>query len=75
MISIEAVTSDLDAINNGTGAYADLKTDSQKLIAIVKVIMKFLSTMRSNQLLTEEEKKKLREEKLAKDKAREAAKK
>ena len=52
MITIEAVESDLDKIDKN-----EVMSDSQKLIAVVKVAMKFLSTMRSNQLLTEEDKK------------------
>jgi len=53
MITIEAVNSDLDKIAE--------KNPSEVLtvgsvVAIVKVVMKFLSTMRSNQLLTEQDK-------------------
>jgi hypothetical protein len=55
MITIEAVNSDIDKISAD-----DKLTDVQKLIQIIKVVMKFVSTMRSNQLLTEEDKKNLK---------------
>jgi hypothetical protein len=55
MITIEAVNSDLDKI------VTENQTVSVKfIVAVVKVVMKFLSTMRSNQLLTEEDKKELK---------------
>jgi hypothetical protein len=58
MITIEAVNSDLDKITE------ENPTLSVKcVVAIVKVVMKFLSTMRSNQLLTEEDKKELKSKK------------
>ena len=51
MITIEAVNSDLDKIEK------ENSTISVKFfVAVVKVVMKFLSTMRSNQLLTEKDK-------------------
>jgi hypothetical protein len=51
MITIEAVNSDLDKIEK------ENSTISVKfIVAVVKVVMKFLSTMRSNQLLTEKDK-------------------
>ena len=68
MITIEAVISDLDAISKGTGIYANLKTDTEKIIEAIKVVMKFLSTMRSNQLLPEDEKKRIHSEKVTKNK-------
>ncbi len=55
MITVEAALSDLEAIDKGTGKYAG-KTDVQKVIEVAKVFVKFLSTIRSNQLLTEPEK-------------------
>jgi len=55
MITVEAALSDLEAIDLGKGKYAG-KTDVQKIIEVSKVMIKFLSTIRSNQLLTEEEK-------------------
>jgi hypothetical protein len=58
MITLEAVLSDLEKIEKD-----DNMSEQKKLFAVVKVIMKFLSTMRSNQLLTEEEKKKIATEK------------
>jgi len=58
MITIEAVNSDIDKISAD-----DKLTETQKLIQIIKVIMKFVSTMRSNQLLTEEDKKELKKRK------------
>ena len=60
MITIEAVNSDLDKIV-GTNPSEMLTLGS--VVAIVKVVMKFLSTMRSNQLLTEEDKKELKAKK------------
>ena len=60
MITIEAVNSDLDKIV-GTNPSEMLTLGS--VVAIVKVVMKFLSTMRSNQLLTEEDKKELKSKK------------
>jgi len=60
MITLEAVLSDLEKIEKD-----DNMSEQKKLFAVVKVIMKFLSTMRSNQLLTEEEKKKIATEKAA----------
>jgi hypothetical protein len=65
MITLEAVLSDLEKIEKD-----DNMSEQKKLFAVVKVIMKFLSTMRSNQLLTEEEKKVIASEK-AKRKAKE----
>lgn len=56
MITIEAVNSDLDKIAAENGS--ELTTKS--VVAIVKVVMKFLSTMRSNQLLTETDKTELK---------------
>lgn len=61
MITVEAALSDLEAIDKGEGKYAG-KTDTQKVIEVAKVLVKFLSTIRSNQLLTEEEKVKIRTE-------------
>ena len=58
MITIEAVNGDLDKIAAENPALS-VKCE----VAIVKVVMKFLSTMRSNQLLTEEDKKELKSKK------------
>jgi len=52
MITVEAAVSDLEQIEKDVSL-----TDTQKLIKAIKVLVKFLSTMRSNQLLTEEDKK------------------
>lgn len=68
MITLEAVLSDIEKIEKD-----DNMSEQKKLFAVVKVIMKFLSTMRSNQLLTEEEKKIIATEK-AKRKAKEEQK-
>jgi len=54
MITVEAVLSDIEKIEKDEGM-----SEQKKLFAVVKVIMKFLSTMRSNQLLTEDEKKRI----------------
>jgi len=62
MITLEAVLSDIEKIEKD-----DNMSEQKKLFAVVKVIMKFLSTMRSNQLLTEEDKKRI-----ATDKAKRA---
>ena len=58
MITIDAVNSDLDKI-----AVENESISVKFVVAIVKVVMKFLSTMRSNQLLTEEDKKELKAKK------------
>ncbi len=51
MITIEAVLSDIDKIE------ADIHlSDTKKMIRVIKVAMKFISTMRSNQLLPESQK-------------------
>ena len=55
MITIDAVNSDLDKI-----ATENESISVKFVVAVVKVVMKFLSTMRSNQLLTEEDKKELK---------------
>ncbi len=54
MITIEAVISDIEKIEINEAI-----SDTRKLIQIIKIVMKFISTMRSNQLLTEEDKKEL----------------
>jgi len=58
MITINAVNTDLDAIEKDEALKPEVK-----IIRALKVMMKFLSTMRSNQLLTEEEKKVIAEAK------------
>ena len=58
MITVEAVLSDIEKIEKDENM-----SEQKKLFAVVKLVMKFLSTMRSNQLLTEEEKKVISEEK------------
>jgi hypothetical protein len=60
MITVEGALKDLEVIEkeaNDTGAKAVVKA--------LKVVVKFLSTMRSNQLLTEEEKVNIRKAKEA----------
>jgi hypothetical protein len=74
VITYEAVESDLNDIINGKGKYANLKTDLEKQIAALKVVMKFISTMRSNQLLTEGDKVEIKKRKAERD-AKEANKK
>jgi len=65
MITVEGALKDLEAIEkeaNDTGAKAIVKA--------LKVVVKFLSTMRTNQLLTDEEKRaiaKARKERQAKE--------
>lgn len=58
MITIEAVLGDIEKLEKNESI-----TSEQRLIGIIKVIMKFVSTMRSNQLLTEEEKKEIKAKK------------
>jgi len=61
MITVEGALKDLEAIEkeaNDTGAKAVVKA--------LKVVVKFLSTMRSNQLLTEDDKKRISAEKAKK---------
>lgn len=55
MITIEAVLGDIEKFEKD-----EKMTPETRLIAIIKVIMRFVSTMRSNQLLTEEEKKEIK---------------
>lgn len=63
MIGIEGALSDVDDVVS-KGIYTDrdakkeiaLTTDLEKLGAIVKILLKFLSTIRSNQLLTDADK-------------------
>jgi hypothetical protein len=50
MIKVEDALKDLEALEK------DATVEGKVLIKIAKVLIKFLSTMRSNQLLTEEEK-------------------
>lgn len=50
MITVEDALKDLDAAELGASS------EGKVLIKVAKVLIKFLSTMRSNQLLTEEEK-------------------
>ena len=69
MITVEAVLSDLEKIEKDPEL-----TDLQKYFASLKLVMKFLSTMRSNQLLPESEKVRLYEEKKKRDAEREARK-
>jgi hypothetical protein len=58
MITIEAVLSDIEKFEKDV-----TMSPETRLIAIIKVIMKFISTMRSNQLLPEGEKVRLHAEK------------
>ncbi len=55
MITIEAVLSDIDKIESDASM-----SDTRKLIQVIKVVMKFMSTIRSNQLLTESDKQELK---------------
>ena len=60
MITVEAALSDLEAIGKGEGKYSG-KSDVEKIVEVAKVLVKFLSTMRSNQLLTDADKARIRE--------------
>lgn len=53
MITVEGALSDLEAIEKETDPKV---TPDVKVIRALKVVIKFLSTMRSNQLLTDEAK-------------------
>lgn len=58
MITAEDVLKDLDEIKTGTGRYeGKVATETDKLIEAVKVLVKVLITMRSNQMLPEDVKK------------------
>jgi hypothetical protein len=63
MIGLEGALQDIDSILKGRyydreiKKEVEVKTNLEKIGAIAKVFLKFLSTMRTNQLLTEEEKK------------------
>jgi hypothetical protein len=62
MITVEGALKDLEAIEKET-------TDSgtRAIVKALKVLVKILSTIRSNQLLTEEEKVKIREVRKARE--------
>ena len=49
MITVEGALKDLEVIEKEA-------TDSKAVVKAIKVLVKFLSTMRSNQLLTEQDK-------------------
>jgi len=53
LITVEGALSDLEAIEKETDPKV---TPDVKVIRALKVVVKFLSTMRSNQLLTESDK-------------------
>ena len=58
MITIEGATKDLDIIEQEA-----VDAGSKTVVKAIKVLVKFLSTMRSNQLLTDEEKVNIRKAK------------
>jgi len=60
MITVEGALKDLETIEKEANG-----TDVKAVIKALKVVVKFLSTMRSNQLLTEEEKVNIRKAKEA----------
>jgi hypothetical protein len=65
MITVEGALKDLEAIEKEAG-----DAGSRAVVKALKVVVKFLSTMRTNQLLTDEEKvviAKARKERQAKD--------
>lgn len=70
MIGLEGALRDVDDILKGSyndreaKKVVELKSDLEKIGAIVKVLLKFLSTMRTNQLLTETEKTEIRKKRL-----------
>jgi len=57
MITIEAALSDLDKLIEEKDPEV---TTEKKILRAMKVVLKFLSTMRSNQLLTDSDKKDIR---------------
>ncbi len=62
VITVEGALKDLEAIET------EAKDEGAKsVVKALKVVIKFLSTMRSNQLLTEEEKVKIREARKARE--------
>ena len=58
MITVEAALKDLEAIEQEA-----VDSGSKTVVKAIKVLVKFLSTMRSNQLLTDEEKVNIRKAK------------
>lgn len=70
MITIDAALSDVDLLIKEAGE------DKAIIVGLkaVKVLLKFLSTMRSNQLLTDEDKKGIKEARAKRDKERETKK-
>ena len=74
MIGIEGALSDVDDVVS-KGIYKDretkteikLNTDLEKIGAIVKILLKFLSTIRSNQLLCESDKIALKDARAKRD--------
>lgn len=58
MITVEGAISDLEIIEKDTTITPDVK-----VIRALKVVVKFLSTMRSNQLLTNEDKVRIKKAK------------
>lgn len=58
MITIDAALSDLKKISDKSSSI-----EVKAIMASTAVVLKFLSTMRSNQLLTEEDKKELKAKK------------
>jgi hypothetical protein len=62
MLKVEAALSDLEKIETAKDADGRDLPDAVKIIRALKVFMKFLSTMRSNQLLTEDDKKRIKAE-------------
>lgn len=58
MITVEAALSDLDKMISETD-----DKNTKILVKGIKVLVKFLSTIRTNQLLSEDEKKQIRESK------------
>jgi len=67
VIKVDAAMEDLDKIE------ADVKlSDGAKILRALKVLLKFLSTMRSNQLLTEKDKVTIQESNKKRNEEREA---
>lgn len=58
MITVDGALKDLEAIEKETN-----DSGVKSIVKALKVMVKFLSTMRSNQLLTEEDKKRIGAEK------------
>lgn len=63
MIKVEAALSDLEKLETAKDTSGNDVSDVVKILRGFKVLVKFLSTMRSNQLLTDDDKTRIKKEK------------